>query len=75
MRNNTVVEYDKEDYDKVEDELTIDKVIERLKRIARGWLPDYNFTGKENDYENYVNQMTMAKAIEWLSELKGVKET
>lgn len=71
MREYTVVEYDREDYNKVKDELTIDKVIERLKGIARGWIPDYNFTGKEYDYENYVNQMAMAKAIEWLSELKG----
>ena len=71
MREYTVIEYDREDYDRVDEELTIDKVIERLKQIKRSWLSDYNFTGKEYDYEAYVNQMAMAKAIEWLSELKG----
>ena len=53
MRTYTVTEYDKEDYDaqsKEISEMTNDELAQEIRNIARGWLPDYNYTGAENDF-------------------------
>lgn len=70
MREYTVREYDKDDYDIGRDSMTIDDAISHLKRIDRGWLPDYNYSGEEDDYEAYLNHVAMRKAINALKVLK-----
>lgn len=64
MRQYTVTEYEMEDYDNFKENLTTEDVVNGLNYIARGYIPDYNFTGSESDFEAYKNQMIMRKAIE-----------
>ena len=49
MREYTVKEYDPEDYENFKTNLSNEQAIELLKRISRGYLPDYNFIGTEDD--------------------------
>lgn len=69
MREYTVREYDKEDYDIGRDSMTIADTIAHLEQIDRGWIPDYNYTGEEIDYENYLNHVAMRKAIDALKDI------
>lgn len=64
MKEYTVKEYEKEDYDKASQEMTNEDVISLLRYIKRGYLPDYNYTGDEADYERYKLHMAMSKAIQ-----------
>lgn len=67
MREYTVREYDKEDYDIQKElikEMSRQELADSVREIARGWLPDYNFTGEERDYDNYRYQMIMRRAAE-----------
>ena len=68
MRQYTVTEYEQEDYEYFERNLTNKKAIEFLERISRGYLPDYNFTGTEDDFDNYCLHQAIYKAIEALEE-------
>ena len=68
MREYVVKEYDMQDYDDFRDNLTGDKAIELLERISRGYLPDYNFTGTEDDFDYYCLHQAIYKAIEALEE-------
>ena len=72
MRTYTVTEYDREDYDaqsKEIFEMANDELAQEIRDIARGWLPDYNFTGKENDFENHRRQIIMSRVAEILDEI------
>ena len=67
MREYTVREYDREDYDIQKElikEMSRQELADSVREIARGWLPDYNFTGEESDYDNYRYQMIMRRAAE-----------
>ena len=68
MRTYTVNKYDKKDYDNYKNNLDVKGVIEKLRYIARGWLPDYNYTGDEMDFDNFTSQVAIDKAIELLEE-------
>lgn len=68
MRQYTVTEYEQEDYDDFKRNLTSKKAIEFLERISRGYLPDYNFTGTENDFEYYCLHQAIYRAIDALQE-------
>ena len=70
MRTYTITEYDREDYDAVRENMTNDEAICLLERIDRGWIPDYNFTGTEDDFENYKLHQALYKAM---NALKGNK--
>lgn len=37
-----------------------------LERIERGWIPDYNFSGSESDFENYQLHVALDRAIDCL---------
>lgn len=74
MREYTVREYDKDDYDIGRDSMTITDIIDHLERIKRGWIPDYNYTGEESDYEAYLDHMAMRKAIDVLKDMRKEKE-
>ena len=72
MRTYTVTEYDKEDYDAQSKEIqkmTNDELAQEIRNIARGWLPDYSYTGKENDFENHRRQIIMSRVATMLEEI------
>lgn len=74
MKTYTITEYEIEDYDNFKNNLTKEKIIKGLASIARGWLPDYNYSGTEDDFYNYKNHAIINKAIELLKkeEIKNV---
>ena len=73
MRTYTITEYEEEDYEYAKN-MDIHDVIERLKQIKRGRLPDYSYNhdGTEDNYERFANQMAMSRAIELLGEYEGL---
>lgn len=68
MRKYTVVEYDKEDYDAAEDNMTLSEVANALAYVKRGYVGDYNFTGEEDDFERFKLHIAMGKAIDIIRE-------
>lgn len=69
MLEYTVKEYEKEDYDQQRcDVYTMprEELADSIRGIARGWLPDYNFTGKEDDFDAHKLQMIMCRVAEIL---------
>lgn len=73
MREYTVREYDMDDYDIQRDKIdnmTYTELAEAVRGIARGWLPDYNFTGEEGDFDNHKRQMIMSRVARLLEEGK-----
>lgn len=70
MKTYTVTEYEREDYDRVREEMTNQEAIQLLDRIERGWIPDYDFSGGENDFDNYKLHVALYKAMEVLEKGK-----
>lgn len=68
MRKYTVIEYDKEDYDAAEDNMTLSEVADALAYVKRGYVGDYNYTGEEDDFERFKLHVAMAKAIDIIRE-------
>ena len=66
MKTYTITEYEMKDYDNFENNLTKKEIIDGLKSIARGQLPDYNYTGTEEDFNDFKNHAIINKAIELL---------
>lgn len=64
MREYTIRTYDMEDYEDARDSMTLDDIISHLAYVKRGYVPDYNFTGDENDFERYKLHIAISKAIE-----------
>lgn len=72
MIEYTVREYDKQDYEIQEqeiNEMSKDELSREIIDIARGWLPDYNYTGEENDFENHRRQMIVDRVAKILKEI------
>lgn len=72
MRKYTVTEYEQQDYDDYRNNITVDEVISNLKRINRGYIGDYDFTGEEDDFKRYKLHTSIYKAIELLEQYKKV---
>lgn len=73
MRQYTVMEYEDKDYQDFKNNLTDEHAITILERISRGWLPDYNFSGTETDFDNYCMHQAIYRAIEALEkQIAGV---
>lgn len=70
MRTYTITEYEMEDYSNFKNNLTKEEIIKGLTSIARGWLPDYDYTGTEDDFYNFKNHAIINKAVELLREKK-----
>lgn len=66
MKTYTITEYETKDYDNFENDLTKQEIINGLRSIARGWLPDYNYTGTEEDFDYFKNHAIIHKAIKLL---------
>lgn len=69
MRTYTVTEYDRQDYDDYENNITLTEIINNLKYIKRGYIADYNFTGEEDDFERFKLHASLYKAIKILIEM------
>lgn len=72
MIEYTVREYDKQDYEIQEqkiNEMSKDELSQEIIGIARGWLPDYNYTGEEDDFENHRRQIIMNRVAKILKGL------
>lgn len=63
MITRTITEYEMEDYDNFGKNLTDEEAANILEYINRGWIPDYNYTGSEDDYENFKMHTAMYRAI------------
>ena len=70
MRQYTVTEYEKEDYEKLE-HMSIKDIVECLEHIKRGYLSPRSFAqdGTEEDYDNERLHQALDQAIHQL--LKG----
>lgn len=68
MRQYTVTEYEVKDYQDFKNNLTDEHTIALLKRISRGWIPDCNFSGTEQDFQNYCLHLAIDRAIDALTE-------
>lgn len=68
MRKYTVTEYEDKDYEDFKNNLTNGQAIDILKCISNGWLPYYNFSGTESDFDNYCLHQAIYRAIEALQE-------
>lgn len=71
MREYIVKEYELEDYDNQEEtveNMSRNELADNVREIARGWLPDYNFTGDESDFDNHKLHMIMDRVAEILNE-------
>ena len=71
MRTYTVTEYEQEDFDAVNEEMTAEKAISILERLPHGWfpytLPEWG-NAKEYDYDNYKICCAIWFAIDRLKE-------
>ena len=63
MKTYTVIEYEMDDYDAARDNMSDSEAIDLLKRIDRGYIPDYNFTGKEDDFENFKLHVAIQQGV------------
>ncbi len=70
MRTYTVTEYDRQDYDDFENNITIDQVIAILDDIDNGWIGDCDYTGEERDFQLFQLHTALRKAIKLLAEIK-----
>ena len=62
-----------EDYDIQEDQvdgMSNQELADSIRGIARVWLPDYNFTGDESDFDNHKYQMIMSRVAKILEDMK-----
>ena len=64
MKEYTIRTYDMEDYEDARDNMTPNDIADYLVYINRGYVPDYNFTGDEGDFERYKLHIAISKAIE-----------
>ena len=69
MRTYTVTEYDQQDYEDYENNVTLTEIIDNLKYIKRGYIADYNLTGEEDDFERFKLHVSLYKAIKILKEM------
>lgn len=63
MKEYIVREYEPKDYINVEKNMTLNDVIDCLRYIDRGYVPNYSYTGDEGDFERCKLHMAIDKAI------------
>lgn len=68
MKEYTVKEYEFDDYKAAKDAMTKDDIVDILEYIKRGYIPDYNYTGSEDDFERYKMHVAISKVIEAIKE-------
>ena len=75
MKQYTITKYDYEDYEDFKNNLTDEHAIELIGQISRGWLPDYDFTGEERDFEVYCLHRALYRAMDALEKQIPMKVT
>lgn len=70
MKTYMVIEYEMDDYDAARDNMSDSEAIDLLKRIDRGYIPDYNFTGEEDDFENFKLHVAIQRGISAIEKTK-----
>lgn len=70
MRRNIRMEYDINDYDDYEQNITIDEIIKNLICLEYDYIPYYTFSGDENDFRLFKFHVCLNKAIKMLNEIK-----
>lgn len=63
MRSYTVKEYDMDDYEIARNNMSDSEAVDLLNRIDRGYIPDYNYTGKEDDFDYFKLHMAIQRGI------------
>lgn len=66
MRTYTVNEYEQEDYSQARENMSGHEAALLLEKIDRGWIPGYDFTGTQQDFDNYRLHVALDKAIKAL---------
>lgn len=74
MRTYTITEYDEQDYDDYEKNITLAEIINNLEHIKCGYVGDYNFTGKEDDFERFKLHVSLKKAIDMFTKMDGKED-
>lgn len=75
MIQEVVKKYEHEDYVTLKDNMTPEEIIRILEYIKRGYIPDYNFTGDEEDIERFEMHTAMSKAINIIQNLHAKEES
>ena len=63
-----MVDYEQEDYDDFKRNLTDEHAMQLLERISSSYLPDYNYTGKKDDFDYYCLHQAIYRAMAALEE-------
>ena len=66
MRTDTVNEYEQEDYSQARENMSSHEAALLLEKIDRGWIPGYDFTVTQQDFDNYRLHVALDKAIKAL---------
>lgn len=74
MIEEIIKKYEHEDYVNLEDNMTTEEIIRTLEYIKRGYIPDYNFTGDEDDIERFEMHTAMNKAINIIQNMHAKEE-
>lgn len=61
--------YEMSDYDRYEETITVDDIVNKLEYAKRGYIGDYNYTGDAWDFELFQIHMAISKAIKLLKEM------
>ena len=70
MKTAVTTTYEQDDYNKVKESMTAKEVMEQLELIKRGYVGDYNFSGTEQDFENFKLHMALNIAIDIVAAIK-----
>lgn len=63
MRSYTVTKYEMDDYENARNNMSDSESVELLNRIDRGYIPDYSYTGTENDFDYFKLHMAIQRGI------------
>lgn len=70
----TITTYTTEDYDEQREQvykMSNKELSDCVRYVARGYLPDYNYTGSEEDFEAHKRQMIMGRVAAILEVLNN----
>lgn len=69
MRTETIIMYEKADYDAARAKIwrmSSNELADYLSDVADCWLPPVDYSGSEDDFSDFKRQMVMARIVELL---------
>ena len=63
MKSYLVTEYEMTDYENVKNNMSDSEAVEIMESIDRGYIPDYNYTGTETDFNYFKMHMAIQRGI------------